>query len=81
MRDRRIVLHGFTMPDDFYHPDYSNKPLPEHRDYRRTLYWNPNLQTDGKETHIGFYNGSRPAAVSVSGAAVGLAGPCCTPLR
>ncbi len=81
MRDRRIVLHGFTMPDDFYHPDYSNKPLPKHRDYRRTLYWNPNLQTDGKETHIGFYNGSRPVAVSVSGAAVGLAGPCCTPLR
>lgn len=78
MRDRRIILHGFNMPDDFYHPDYSSKPLPSHKDYRRTLYWNPNLKLDGEETHIDFYNGSNSATLAVSGAAVGIHGPCAT---
>ncbi len=79
MRDRRIILHGFTMPDDFYHPDYSNKPLPGHQDYRRTLYWNPNVKTDGGGAQIKFYNGSHNTALSISGAAIGLNGPCCAP--
>lgn len=75
MRDRRIVLHGFTMPDEFYHPDYSQTPLPSTKDYRRTLYWNPNLKLDGTETHVDFYNGSRSATLSISGAAIGANGP------
>ena len=75
MRDRRIVLHGFTMPDEFYHPDYSQTPLPSTKDYRRTLYWNPNLKFDGTETHVDFYNGSRSATLSISGAAIGANGP------
>ncbi len=78
MRDRRIILHGFNMPDDFYHPDYSTKPLPSHKDYRRTLYWNPNLKLDGEVTHIDFYNGSNSATLTVSGAAIGIHGPCAT---
>lgn len=78
MRDRRIILHGFNMPDDFYHPDYSTKPLPSHKDYRRTLYWNPNLKIDGEETHIDFYNGSNSATLTVSGEAIGIHGPCAT---
>lgn len=76
MRDRRIILHGFNMPDDFYHPDYSHKPLPSHKDYRRTLYWNPNLKLNGHDTQVTFYNGSSSATLSVSGAAVGSLGPC-----
>lgn len=66
-RDRRIVLHGFTFPRDFYQPDYSRRPLPEVKDCRRTLYWNPNAvpDKDGR-FHAGFYNGSRPVRMKVS---------------
>ena len=64
-RDRRYILRGFSAPMEFYQPDYSQKPLPDVKDYRRTLYWNPELQLDGdgkaefqfysngKQTHIG----------------------------
>ena len=63
-RDRRYLLPGFAVAEEFYQPDYSNKPLPEVKDYRRTLYWNPNLKLDdagkaefrffgnGKQTHL-----------------------------
>ena len=65
--DRCIVLPGFAQPDDFYHPDYSQHKLPEgQKDYRRTLYWNPNLQLDEKgEAHISFYNNSRTTKIVV----------------
>lgn len=66
-RDRRIVLHGFTFPRDIYQPDYSHKPLPEVKDYRRTLYWNPNAKPDKDgRFHADFYNGSRPVRLKVS---------------
>lgn len=63
-RDRRYVLPGYSAPEEFYQPDYSNKPLPTVKDYRRTLYWNPDLKLDdtgkaefrffgnGKQTHL-----------------------------
>ena len=66
-RDRRIVLHGFTFPRDFYQPDYSRRPLPEVRDYCRTRYWNPNAKPDREgRFHADFYNGSRPVRLKVS---------------
>jgi hypothetical protein len=71
-RDRRIVLHGMYMPDDFYHPDYSRRPLPDQvHDYRRTLYWNPNatLDADGRFTAT-FYNNGKPTRIKVSTAGV-----------
>ena len=63
-RDRRYILPGYSAPEEFYQPDYSTKPLPEVKDYRRTLYWNPDLKLDdsgkaefrfygnGKQTHL-----------------------------
>ena len=63
-RDRRYILPGYSAPEEFYQPDYSNKPLPSVKDYRRTLYWNPDLKLDeagkaefkffgnGKQTHL-----------------------------
>ena len=63
-RDRRYVLPGYSAPEEFYQPDYSQKPLPTVKDYRRTLYWNPDLKLDdagkaefrfygnGKQTHL-----------------------------
>ena len=66
-RDRRYILDGFAYPADFYSPDYSRQRLPEgQKDYRRTLYWNPNLQLDENgQAHVTFYNNSRTTQISV----------------
>ena len=66
-RDRRYVLQGFNVADDFYQPDYSRHPLPDgQKDYRRTLYWNPDLKFDdeGRAT-VTFFTGSRPTTIAV----------------
>ncbi len=65
-RDRRFILPGISIPTEFYNPDYSKHKLPEgQKDYRRTLYWNPNLKLDkdGKAT-VTFYNNSRTTHLS-----------------
>ncbi len=46
-RDRRYMLPGFSLCEEFYNPDYSQQALPQGRqDRRRTLYWNPSLKLD-----------------------------------
>ena len=55
------------MPDEFYNPDYSQHPLPDGQaDYRRTLYWNPELllDDDGRAA-ISFFTGSKPTTITV----------------
>ena len=66
-RDRRYILPGYSVAEDFYSPDYSKHRLPEgQKDYRRTLYWNPNLQLDENgQARITFYNNSRTTQISV----------------
>ena len=65
-RDRRYILPGFSYPAEFYNPDYSQQTPPEPNDYRRTLYWNPNLQLDKNgEATITFFNNSRTTHLSV----------------
>ena len=71
-RDRRIILDGMFEPADFYHPDYSRKPLDaDVKDYRRTLYWNPNakLDADGRFTAT-FYNNGKTSRMKVSTAGI-----------
>ena len=64
-RDRWIILDGFAVCDTFYSPDYSKQPLPEVKDYRRTLYWNPNITLKPGETKIiSFYNKSKTTILS-----------------
>ena len=69
-RDRRIILPGMYAPDDFYCPDYSQRPLADEvKDYRRTLYWNPNapLDEEGRFTAI-FYNNGKTTRIRVDAA-------------
>ena len=55
----RMVIQGISCPDEYYSPDYSTIPLPKNKDYRRTVYWNPNVTTDENGyAHIEFYNNS-----------------------
>ena len=63
----RRPLHGYTPPAEFYTPQYPDGPQYYDVDYRRTLYWNPNLQTD-KDGHarIEFYNNSYSTRFKVS---------------
>ena len=66
-RDRRYVLDGFACQEDFYHPDYRRNPPAEgQKDYRRTLYWNPDLQLDAEgKAHVTLFNNSQTTVVSV----------------
>ena len=66
-RDRCLVLQGFSYPAEFYSPDYSKHKLPEgQKDYRRTLYWNPNLMLDSNgEANVTLYNNSRTTSIQV----------------
>jgi len=60
----RIEYELLHKKNDFYSPDYSSQSLKDNRipDYRNTLYWNPDLQTDktGK-TSIEFYTSDESA--------------------
>ena len=68
-RDRYFILPGFAYPAEFYSPDYSTQTPPEPTDYRRTLYWNPNLQLDEKgEAHVTLWNNSRTTHPNVEAA-------------
>lgn len=54
---RHTYYEGYSRVSEFYSPDYSESVVPDTTDYRRTLYWNPDVYTD----HLGcasvtFYN-------------------------
>ena len=75
MRDRSLILPGIAEPDECYHPDYSNRRLPKQKDYRRTIYWNPNLRLDqGGKAHMTFYNNSRKTRMQISAMGMGTLG-------
>ena len=66
-RDRFMLLTGFSVCEDFYQPDYSRQRPAEPTDYRRTLYWNPNVPINADGTaQIRFYNNSRKTQLTVS---------------
>lgn len=70
-RDRRYLWHGYAVCDDFYSPDYSRRPLPETKDYRRTLLWMPEVKFDAKgSATVRLYNNSKRTAVSVEAVGV-----------
>lgn len=63
--NRRWIMDGFSIPDEFYNPDYSTPPLPK-QDFRRTLYWNPNvvLDSNGHAT-VRIANNSTPSILQI----------------
>lgn len=65
---RNTKIEGYSRIKEFYNPDYGkNPPIPGDVDYRRTLYWNPNVKVDenGKAS-VGFYNNSSYSKITVS---------------
>ena len=69
-RDRRYVLDGFAFQEDFYHPDYQRNPPKEgQKDYRRTLYWNPELKLDANgRAHVHLFNNSQKTMIAIDAA-------------
>ena len=54
---RRTYFQGFNAPSTFKMEDYSI--IPPMADFRRTIYWNPNIHTDAKgKAKVEFYNNS-----------------------
>ncbi len=62
---RKTWIDGYRTPDEFYMPDYS--VMPKDDDYRRTLYWNPELIPDAEgHATIRFYNNGRCRRMKIS---------------
>lgn len=63
---RKTWLDGYSNDaKEFYQPDYSI--LPKEDDYRRTLYWNPELRPDENgNAKVRFYNNSRCRKLKIS---------------
>ena len=54
---RRTHFQGFNKPSTFQMEDYTN--LPPMEDFRRTLFWAPDIKTDAEgNAHIEFFNNS-----------------------
>ena len=64
---RYATFNGYYRPAEFYAPTYPNGPVQGDKDYRRTLYWNPEVTTDetGCAT-VSFYNNGYSRAFTVS---------------
>lgn len=70
-RDRRYLFDGFAEPEQFYTPDYSKAKPANNKDYRRTLYCNPNaMPDDDGNFNVTLYNNSRDTRVKTSVAGV-----------
>jgi len=62
------LLYGYTPVKEFYTPDYEKNAEPDTRDYRTTLYWNPNMYFD-KNTRrmvIPFFNSDNCKKIRVT---------------
>jgi len=56
---RITTVDGYSRPYSFYSPEYPQGPIFGDVDYRRTLYWNPNVITDENgKAQVEFYNNS-----------------------
>lgn len=67
---RQTSFDGYSSQMDFYAPEYPNGPIEGDADYRRTVYWNPDVKTDERGgAEVEFYNNgySRSLSVSVEG--------------
>jgi hypothetical protein len=64
---RHTRLQGYSYAKEFYSPRYNYPVYPDEQDFRRTLYWNPNVKTDATgKTSVGFYNNGACRKLNVS---------------
>jgi len=64
---RKTSLEGYSKISEFYSPTYKGVGLPDEKDFRRTLYWNPDVKTDKEgNASVIFYNNKTCKSVTVS---------------
>jgi len=64
---RYTTMQGYSYVKDFYSPTYDNASLPKEKDFRRTLYWNPDVKTDSAgKASVYFYNNSTCKSMKIS---------------
>ncbi|MBP9637732.1 MAG: hypothetical protein KBD97_05175 [Bacteroidaceae bacterium] len=64
---RITTLQGFSEPRTFYNPNYKDYKLPKEEDFRRTLYWNPNVKTNSQgKASVSFFNNATCKEMSIS---------------
>lgn len=62
---RQTYFDGYNEPETFHMDDYS--VLPPMEDFRRTIYWEPNIKTDDKgNAKVKFYNNSSARKLYIS---------------
>ena len=64
---RRTHFEGYNVATEFENTVNNYRLVAPQPDYRRTLYWNPNVTTDNEgKAKIEFYNNSTCHHISVS---------------
>ena len=64
---RQTTYDGYSPKLEFYAPEYPNGPIEGDADYRRTIYWNPEVKTNRLGiVDVKFYNNSYSRSLSVS---------------
>ncbi len=64
---RQTTFDGYSPKMEFYAPEYPNGPIEGDADYRRTIYWNPEVKTNRLGiVDVKFYNNSYSRSLSVS---------------
>ena len=72
---RTTTVDGYSRPYAFYSPEYPDGPIPGDADYRRTLYWNPNVITDEDgHARVEFYNNSFTRKFTINAAGITASG-------
>ena len=67
---RQTSFNGYSPKVEFYSPEYPKGPIKGDADYRRTIYWNPEVKTNRLGiADVKFYNNgySRSLNISVEG--------------
>ncbi|WP_079701688.1 TonB-dependent receptor plug domain-containing protein [Daejeonella lutea] len=61
MGQASIMVNGYSFNREFYSPRFDKPVQIEAIDYRKTIYWNPNLLTrEGLSQEFSFYTGNKP---------------------
>lgn len=55
---RQTTFEGYSPKVEYYSPEYPDGPIEGDKDYRRTLYWNPDVKISEGRADVTFYNNS-----------------------
>ena len=63
---RQTTFDGYSPVIEYYAPQYPDGPIQGDADYRRTLYWNPDVKVSNGRAEVEFYNNSYTKSLHIS---------------